>query len=128
MIVFADDLGAPAHDAQKVQTPVEFLRTLQQHKGWYDKKTKEFKQVSNIQFIYTIQSGHPINWRCINHTVLIPTFPFSSKSLEYIFSELLKHAARTLPQAAALMVSHAFTSAFLTIQPVYARRALPRYG
>ncbi len=53
MLVFIDDLNLPTPDLYGSQAPVELLRQVLDHGGWYnqDDSNKSFKQVVDMQFL-----------------------------------------------------------------------------
>lgn len=52
-IIFVDDLNMPKKEEYGAQPPLELLRQFLDHKGWYDRKSKEkpFLRIEDIYFI-----------------------------------------------------------------------------
>jgi dynein heavy chain len=51
MIFFVDDVNMPQLDAGKAQPPVELLRQVLDHGGFYDTKKLFFKKVADTRFV-----------------------------------------------------------------------------
>jgi dynein heavy chain len=53
MVVFVDDLNMPKKEEYGAQPPLELLRQLLGHKGWYDRKSKErpFLKIEDVLLV-----------------------------------------------------------------------------
>jgi dynein heavy chain len=51
--IFVDDLNMPKKEEFFAQPPLELLRQFMDHKGWYDRNSKEkpFLRIEDIYFI-----------------------------------------------------------------------------
>jgi len=50
MLIIVDDLNMPAKEEYGAQPPIEIIRQWMDHKGWYDRKTFEFRNLVDISF------------------------------------------------------------------------------
>ena len=50
MLIIVDDLNMPAKEEYGAQPPIEVIRQWMDHKGWYDRKTFEFRNLVDISF------------------------------------------------------------------------------
>lgn len=56
--VFVDDMNMPKKETYGAQPPLELLRQFMDHKGWYDRKSKE-KPFNKIEDMYFISAMGP---------------------------------------------------------------------
>nr|CCA18047.1 PREDICTED: dynein heavy chain 7 putative [Albugo laibachii Nc14] len=91
-VVFVDDLNMPAKEVYGAQPPIELLRQVMDHSGWYNRKDTLFTQLVDVQFIAAM--GPPgggrsrITQRCARHFHLIHFLPFDKTCLSVIFSHI----------------------------------------
>lgn len=94
MMVFVDDLNMPAKEEYGAQPPLELLRQYMCVRGWYDRKTNEFRQLEDLLFIGAM--GPPgggknhIPARYLWHYNLMYITPYSTDSLSRIFTTIMK--------------------------------------
>ncbi len=50
MLIIVDDLNMPSKEEYGAQPPIEVMRQWMDHKGWYDRKTFEFRNLVDISF------------------------------------------------------------------------------
>lgn len=93
-IVFVDDLNMPAKETYGAQPPIEILRQWMDHRGWYNRQEKTFRQLVDIQFVAAM--GPPgggrtsITQRFVRHFNLINFVPFSNDALQLVFGTILE--------------------------------------
>ena len=51
MVLFVDDLNMPAKEEYGAQPPLELLRQYMTMRGWYDRKTNEFRALEDLIFV-----------------------------------------------------------------------------
>ena len=50
-VVFIDDFNMPKRERYFAQPPVELMRTMIDHGGWYDRKTLKWKQIVDVTLV-----------------------------------------------------------------------------
>ena len=86
----------PKKEEYGAQPPLELLRQWMDHKGWYDRKSKEkpFNKIEDIIFIAAM--GPPgggrnsITNRYTRHFNVLYIEPYSTESLNYIFTNVME--------------------------------------
>eukprot|EP00820_Chromera_velia_P013184 Cvel_23772.t1-p1 / transcript=Cvel_23772.t1 / gene=Cvel_23772 / organism=Chromera_velia_CCMP2878 / gene_product=Dynein heavy chain 7, axonemal, putative / transcript_product=Dynein heavy chain 7, axonemal, putative / location=Cvel_scaffold2493:30-23749(-) / protein_length=3778 / sequence_SO=supercontig / SO=protein_coding / is_pseudo=false len=107
-IVFVDDLNLPAKETYGAQPPIEILRQWMASRGWYDRKTCEFRELVDLQFIACM--GPPgggrnhISMRYTRNYNLIFLTPFDNESLTRIFVTVMKWYFQPFTSAVASQV------------------------
>ncbi|CEM09924.1 unnamed protein product [Vitrella brassicaformis CCMP3155] len=92
-LIFVDDLNLPEKEKYGAQPPIEILRQWMDTRGWYDRKTSEFRELVDLTFIAAM--GPPgggrnnITARYSRHYNLIFLTPFEEESLVRVFSTIL---------------------------------------
>ncbi len=94
-VVFVDDVNMPKAERYGAQPPLELLRQIIDHDGFYDlsKKKPFFKQVREIMFIAAMAPPSGGRTKCsqrlTRHFHMLWLAPPSSASLQHIFSSIL---------------------------------------
>ncbi|CAJ1418817.1 unnamed protein product [Effrenium voratum] len=92
-LVFVDDLNMPAKEKYGAQPPLELLRQWMDTSGWYERKTCEFRQLVDLNFIaaMTPSAGRPqITARYLRHYNYFYLLPFQGESLQRIFQTVMQ--------------------------------------
>ena len=93
LILFIDDLNMPKKEEYGAQPPIELLRQWLDHKGWYNRLTKEYMEIQDIIFISAM--GPPGGGRSVltqrlqRHYNIITYNQLDSNSIEMIFSKII---------------------------------------
>jgi dynein heavy chain len=93
VILFVDDLNMPAKETYGAQPPIEILRQLLDHGGWFDRKLNEWHHLVDIQLISAM--GPPgggrtrITQRIVRHFNVLNFVPFDETSLQGIFGLIM---------------------------------------
>ena len=94
MIFFIDDVNMPQLDRYGSQPPVEFVRQTIDNGGFYDTKKRFFKKVKDTSFVCACAppggGRNPVTPRLFRHFNMVWIPDLSSKSMEMIFTEILK--------------------------------------
>ena len=94
MVFFIDDVNMPQLDRYFSQPPVEFVRQTIDNGGFYDTKKRFFKKVKDTNFVCACAppggGRNPVTPRLFRHFNMIWIPDLSSKSMEMIFTEILK--------------------------------------
>mgnify|MGYP000921047633 FL=1 len=89
-IIFIDDLNMPIKEKYGAQPPLELIRQWFDYKGWYDRKSLEFKTIADIQFVAAMGVGRPqISNRLLRHFNAIHLPEMSDDTLKQIVSKML---------------------------------------
>eukprot|EP00434_Breviolum_minutum_P002108 symbB.v1.2.001863.t2/scaffold77.1/size347087/34 len=92
-LVFVDDLNMPAKEKYGAQPPIELLRQWMDTSGWYERKTCEFRQLVDLNFIaaMTPSAGRPqITGRYQRHYNYFYLLAFQGESLQRIFQTIMQ--------------------------------------
>ena len=93
MMIFMDDLNMPQVEEYGAQPPIELLRQLMDHTGWYDRRELAFRSIVDVQFLAAM--GPPgggrnnVTNRYLRHYSVISVTQFSNESLVRIFGSLV---------------------------------------
>jgi dynein heavy chain len=94
MLIFVDDLNMPQKDNYGAQGAIEILRQFMFQKGWYERKTAEFRSLIEISFVAAM--GPPgggkndITARYAWHYNLLIFVPYVGDGLTRIFDTIMK--------------------------------------
>lgn len=75
------------------QPPIELLRQVMDHSGWYDRKELTFRTLTDVQFVAAM--GPPgggrnsVTNRYLRHFSVVSMTPFDTANLSTIFNTLL---------------------------------------
>ena len=102
--VFVDDLNMPKKEEYGAQPPLELLRQYMDHKGWYDRKSKEkpFNKIEDMFFISAM--GPPgggraaITPRLQRHFNIITYTDLQLELIDTIFNTILTAFYRSFSQ------------------------------
>jgi dynein heavy chain len=138
MIFIVDDLNMPAKEEYGAQPPIEIIRQWMDHKGWYDRKTFEFRTLVDITFVGVM--GPPGGGRTSLTNRLMRQFnilgfpEMGLKSLTTIFSTIFStwinfywanspdvEAFRALSPAMVTATNNVFTSVLKEMLPTPAK-------
>ena len=92
-IIFVDDLNMPSYDKYGAQPAIELLRQFMDHKGWYDKKDRRFREIIDTNIVGTM--GPPgggknlITPRMLRHFYCYSTIDSDEKTLLRIFNTII---------------------------------------
>lgn len=93
MIVFLDDLNMPKLEKFGAQPPIELLRQVMDHGGWYDIQDG-FHQLTDVQFVSAMSpmggGRNQVTDRLLRHFTQVSMTPFDDAALSTIFSTLLR--------------------------------------
>ena len=93
MVIVIDDLNMPTKEVYGAQPPIEIIRQWFDHKGWYDRKTFEFRNLIDLTFCGVM--GPPgggrtsITNRLMRHFNFLAFPEMGNTSLNTIFSTIL---------------------------------------
>ena len=93
--IFIDDLNMPKKEFYGAQPPIELLRQWMDHKGWYERITKEKNWMTIQDIIFVSAMGPPgggrsfITPRLLRHYNIITYTELDSKSVSMIFNTIL---------------------------------------
>jgi dynein heavy chain, axonemal len=92
-VLFVDDLNMPKKEEYEAQPPIELLRQWMDHKGWYNRVSKEFWEIQDIIFVSAM--GPPgggrstLTQRLQRHFNIITYSQLDSNSIEMIFNKIV---------------------------------------
>mmetsp|Transcript_43297 Transcript_43297/g.50852 ORF Transcript_43297/g.50852 Transcript_43297/m.50852 type:complete len:127 (+) Transcript_43297:1961-2341(+) len=95
-IIFVDDLNMPKKEEYGAQPPLELLRQWLDHRGWYDRKSKErpFMQISDIMFACSMGppggGRSPITQRLQRHFNIVTYTDLEQSTIQGIFVTIVK--------------------------------------
>ena len=94
-IVFIDDLNMPKKETYGAQPPLELIRQYLDHKGWFDRKSKE-KPFNKIEDTYILAAMGPpgggrsvITGRLQRHFNVMTYTDLEFESIEIIFNKII---------------------------------------
>ena len=102
-VIFVDDLNMPAVEKYGAQPPIEILRQLVDHGGWYDRTELSFRQLVDIQFVTAM--GPPgggrnnITSRMLRHFYVMSITEFDDGTYSSIYSSILEWWAKKTNQS-----------------------------
>eukprot|EP00439_Symbiodinium_sp_Y106_P068404 s1229_g11.t1 len=108
-LVFVDDLNMPAKEKYGAQPPIELLRQWMDTSGWYERKTCEYRQLVDLNFIaaLTPSAGRPqITARYLRHYNYFYVLPFEGESLHRIFQTVLQWYLAKFPSQVGALSGH----------------------
>ena len=92
-LIFIDDLNMPAYDKYGAQPPIELVRQFFDHKGWYDRKDRKFREIIETNILSAM--GPPgggrnvITPRLLRHFYIYATTESDDKTFTRIFSKII---------------------------------------
>ena len=92
-VIFIDDLNMPESEEYGAQPPIEILRQLIDHGGWYDRKDNSFRKIIDSRF--TSAMGTPgggrtfLTPRFMRHLSMISLTEFEDDTLLRIYTSIL---------------------------------------
>jgi dynein heavy chain len=91
-IIFIDDLNMPNKEKYGAQPPLELVRQALDDRGWYDRKTLEFKQIVDIQIVGGMGLGRPnIPNRLNRHFTTVHLFEYDQETIKHVYKCLIDH-------------------------------------
>jgi dynein heavy chain len=128
MLIFVDDLNMPTKETYGAQPPIEILRQFMFQGGWYERKTNDFRQLIDIQFIAAM--GPPgggkndITARYLWHYNLIFVTPYVGDGLSRIFVTIMKWFLAGLSSSIAGL-TNALVASCVDIYETVSKELLP---
>jgi len=95
-VIFIDDLNMPKKEEYGAQPPLELLRQWLDHKGWYDRKSKEKPFMNVVDIMYTCSMGppgggrSPITQRLQRHFNIITYTDLEQNTIHGIFLAIVQ--------------------------------------
>ncbi|GIL46228.1 hypothetical protein Vafri_3260 [Volvox africanus] len=90
--IFVDDLNMPQLDRYGAQPPIELLRQVMDHSGWYDRRDNSFRKLVDLQFLAAMGppggGRNPVTNRYLRHFHVLYATEFDAASLRRIFGSL----------------------------------------
>eukprot|EP00929_Paragymnodinium_shiwhaense_P038462 TRINITY_DN20312_c0_g2_i4.p1 TRINITY_DN20312_c0_g2~~TRINITY_DN20312_c0_g2_i4.p1 ORF type:complete len:4213 (-),score=1296.02 TRINITY_DN20312_c0_g2_i4:279-12917(-) len=127
-LVFVDDLNMPAKEKYGAQPPIELLRQWMDTGGWYERKTSEFRELVDLNFIGAMGppgAGKPtVTPRYQRHFSYIFVVPFHSSSLERIFLTIMNWFLAKFPGAVSGLAKNVVLST-IEVYETISRDMLP---
>lgn len=98
-IIFVDDLNMPQKEKFGAQPPLELLRQWFDDKGWYDRKTLEYKTIEDLLFISGMGLGRPdIPRRLYRHFFVQYVFEYDRDTVKHVFKSIFSHFYHYAPE------------------------------
>ncbi|KAL1510265.1 hypothetical protein AB1Y20_006588 [Prymnesium parvum] len=98
-VVFLDDFNMPKRETYGAQPPVELMRQMVDHGGWYDRKTFRIKRVVDVTLLGAMGppggGRQPMTNRMLRHMHMIAFTDMSSSEIEGIFNTITTAFLRT---------------------------------
>ncbi len=91
-LLYVDDMHLPQAHPREDQQPVELLRGLLCHRGLYDGKTHEFKEMINVQIAGSMGAGSRVDSRFARHFSMVQTTQLGESTLEHVFAQMTEWA------------------------------------
>ena len=94
-VIFIDDLNMPKREVYFAQPPIELIRQWMDHKGWYNRESKEkdFKKIEDIIFVSAMGppggGRSPITPRMQRHYNYLTYTDLEKQSISMIFTKIL---------------------------------------
>lgn len=94
-VIFIDDLNMPKREVYFAQPPIELIRQWMDHKGWYNResKEKEFKKIEDIILVSAMGppggGRSPVTGRLQRHYNYLTYTDLGSDSIAMIFNKIL---------------------------------------
>ena len=83
--IFIDDLNMPKRERYGAQPPVELIRQLADHGGWYDRKTLRMRRVVDVQLLGAMGppggGRQPMSDRVLRHFHMLSFTEMSSETV-----------------------------------------------
>eukprot|EP00667_Euglena_gracilis_P000011 EG_transcript_11 len=98
-IVFIDDFNMPQREQYGAQPPIELVRQFMDHKGWYDRKTREFFEIQDVTIIGAMGppggGRNPVTNRLLRHFNFLAYPTIDDDNMHRIFSSILEAFLKT---------------------------------
>lgn len=129
MIFFIDDVNMPQYDEYFSQPPVELLRQTIDSGGFYDLEKLIFKRIKDTQFVTACAppggGRNEVTPRLFRHFNMIWVPNLSKKSMELIFSSILRGFLELNPQSSLDIFADAIVRASVEIYDKTIKDFLP---
>ena len=129
MIFFIDDVNMPQYDEYFSQPPVELLRQTIDSGGFYDLEILKFKEVKDTNFVTACAppggGRNEVTPRLFRHFNMVWIPALSKKSMELIFSSILRGFLELNPKSSLDMFSDAIVRASVEIYGKTIKEFLP---
>jgi dynein heavy chain len=94
-VVFIDDFNMPACETYDAQPSIEIIRTLLDYKGWFDRKTWQWKQMVDLCVCGAMGppggGRNPVSERTTRHFNYISLVEMSDASIALVFNTILSN-------------------------------------
>jgi dynein heavy chain len=98
-IIFIDDLNMPNKEVFGAQPPLELLRQAIDDKGWYERKSLEYRKIVDIQFLGGMGLGRPnIPNRLNRHFTTVHLFEYDEETIKYVYKCIIDHVWAPMPE------------------------------
>jgi len=93
-VLFIDDLNMPRREKYFAQPPIELVRQLLDHGGWYNISEYQFHQIVDLQVVAAMGppggGRNPVTDRLLRHFNMVACTPFEDATVTHIFTSIMK--------------------------------------
>eukprot|EP00965_Chrysotila_dentata_P078922 2602070-Pleurochrysis_carterae.AAC.2 len=92
-LLFIDDFNMPKRETYGAQPPVELMRQLVDHDGWYDRKTLRFRKIVDVTLVGAMGppggGRQPMTNRMLRHMHMISFVDMSEETISGVFTTIV---------------------------------------